>query len=53
MVPMDTFWSGVFKKDQADLITAKIAAVNGIGIGEFSQSNDMGALVQKPPFMMN
>lgn len=52
-MPMSTFWSGMFRKDQGTLITVKVQAFNSKGKSELSPWNVDGAKVEKVPFQMN
>lgn len=49
-MPMATFWSGTFRKDQGTLISVKVQAFNIKGKSELSPWNVEGAKVEKVPF---
>jgi len=49
-MPMSTFWSGTFRKDQGTLISVKVQAFNIKGKSELSPWNVEGAKVEKVPF---
>jgi|688.fasta_scaffold1083216_1 hypothetical protein len=49
---MKNLRAGACNLKQGDIVIAKVAATNSIGQGDFSQANNLGAVISVEPYKL-